>query len=293
MRNKFFALVAISILILASHSSGQHSIGNLKYKINSKDLGGDSIKIDVVKQENGEQIYSVIIKDVYTGHIHPYEYHNGNLYVMHRTGGQFGYSKYPDTWTDALWRYDKNKNGTELFSVRGFQYCVAPDEKHIAIITNDSLILLNQRGLRIWQFSREDFNLNGFSDLVFTPKFLFFSEGGVESVFHLIIKMNLKDFSWSRHNLPDLSFDGDYSFNPSNEMVVGSNYPFFYDSDEHKSWMKDTPIVTLYLYNFRSNKKFIIATSKAKQFNPEWIDKDHIRFNDPASMKRIVYKINQ
>lgn len=286
-------LLAVLFLLPTLSARSQYDSGNIGYTIKPTDIGSRKTRVEVVEAKTATLVYTIVLGDVYTEHCHPYEFHNGNLYVIHRTGGSSGYRDYPETWTDSLWRYDKDKNGVMIYSVRGLDFHVSPNEKHVAIVAEESLFILNERGTKIRQFKAEDFHLEGLDTAYITDQFLFFPDGGPGAPFELIIKMNLDDFTWSRHDLPGLSFDDDYSFNPFNEMVVGSDHPFFYEAEYYNSWVKDKPTVTLYLYDFRSKKKSVLATSRAKEFNPRWIDTNHVEFNDPHSSKRIIREIKQ
>jgi hypothetical protein len=286
-------LLAVLFLLPTLSARSQYDSGNFDYTIKPSDIGGGKTRIEVVEAKTATLAYTIVLEDVYTDHVHAYEFHNGNLYVIHRTGGPDGYQKYPKTWTDSLWRYDKDKNGVMIYSERGLDFRVSPNEKHIAIVAGNSLFILNERGTKIREFKAEDFHLEGLDTTYITDQFLFFPDGGPGAPFEFIIKMNLGDFTWSRHDLPDLSFDFDYSFNPFNEMVVGSEYPFFYEEEYYNSWVKDKPTVILYLYDFRSKKKSVLAHSRAKEFHPRWIDTNHVEFDDPLSSKRIIREIKQ
>jgi hypothetical protein len=72
---------------------------------------------------------------------------------------------------------------------------------------------------------------------------------------------------------------------------VASDYPFFYVAEDGQEWIQSSPTVTLFLYDCRSKRKSIIATSKSKKFEPTWIDTTHIEFMDPISSIRIIRAI--
>ncbi|HIE38991.1 MAG TPA: hypothetical protein EYP77_07995, partial [Anaerolineae bacterium] len=56
--------------------------------------------------------------DFYAQHYHGSERHNGNLYVIRRIGYTPGGGR-STGWTDELWRYDLEGNGTKLYAAQG------------------------------------------------------------------------------------------------------------------------------------------------------------------------------
>ena len=74
-----------------------------------------------------EEKLFITLDNVNTGNYHVGEYHNGNLYIIRRMG-------YPDeNWSDELWRYDILGNGKMLFSKKGLDFRVAPNENYAAV----------------------------------------------------------------------------------------------------------------------------------------------------------------
>jgi hypothetical protein len=286
-------VLIISLVLWIFSAAAQQDPDAFKYSIKSKSLGEGKARITAVERSSGKPVYEIVLHDLYTNHYYSHEFHNGNLYIIHRTGGPDGYAKYPDTWTDALWKYDANKKGTSIYAVRGLDFRVSPNEKHVAVFTEDSLIILNPKGKIIRQFAAADFESGGFKNVCFANNSMFFSNGGPEASVDMIVKMNLSDFTWIKHDLNDLRFDDDFAFNPFNEMIVGSNYPWHVDADSHDEWKKGKPTVTLILCDLRSHKRTVIATSIAKEFHPAWIDSNHIAYDDPFSSKRIVREIKR
>lgn len=283
----------ILILLLATPAASQYRLGNPHVRINHKDVEPGKTRIEVVNIRSTKPVYTVVLEEVYTTHYHPYEFHNGNLYVIRRTGGHDGYRRFPNTWTDALWRYDKNKNGVMIYAVRGLDFRISPNGKYNLITSGDSLLFLNFQGQRMQGLSSGQFDLDGFDNMYLTNDHFFASNGGPGASFDVLLKINLRDFSWSRQELPGLPFAIDYAFNPFSEKIVCSDYPWLVDSESHEGWVATKPTVKLYLYDCRSKVKSILATSIAKQFHPQWVDTTHIEIDDPRSSKRKVIKIKR
>jgi hypothetical protein len=283
--------LVLSLALWALFATPQHADDPFRYSIRSKALGDGKTSITVIDRSSARTVFDIVLKDVYVGQYHPYEYHNGNLYVLHRTGGPDGYAKYLQTWTDGLWKYDQHKKATFIYNLRGLDFRVSPDEKHIAIESQDSLFVFDSRGTLVHQFTSSDFETGGIGHLYFTNHALFFSNGGPGASVETIFKVNLSDFTWQSYELAGLRFDYEFDFNPFNEMALGTDKPFLYDSDSYDTWKKDKPTVTLYLVSLRSNKKTVVATSTAKEFHPKWIDMNHIAYDDPVTSKIVIREI--
>lgn len=284
------SFVIFLLFFLTMTALSQYETGNTQVQIESKEIQSGKTRIEVIDIASTRKVYSIVLEDVYLQY-HPYEFHNGNLYVILRTGGPEGFLKFPDTWTDALWKYDKGHNGSMVYSVRGLDFRVSPNESYIAIESMDSLLILNPYGQRLRGFSVKDFDLEGIDNMCMTNEYLFFSNGGPGASFGQLFKISLNDFSWSQKDLSGLSFADEFSFNPLIETIVGSDYPWLIDTYDLEYWVKGNPTVTLYLYDFRSKKKSELATSIAKRFTPKWLDTTHVEIDDPRSAKRIVIKI--
>ena len=265
------------------------------YSISSTELGGKKTRIDVLKIGKSEPTYSIVLQDVNSGHYHLYEFHNGNLYIIQRTGYVQSPSQPRDTWTDELWKYDYSKKGEKLFSFRGLDFRVSPNERYILVrygrvdtIEGAHLELLDSKGNRIRKFGAKDFISQDVGNMYLTDEYLFFSEG---ACFSKIIKLNLLTFSWKMDDLSGLSFCYEYDFNPMTEKLVGSDFPFLGDVETGNQWQEGMPAVTLYLYDLVSKKKTVVSTSVAKDFNPQWLCDDRFQYSDPHSSQRITHII--
>ena len=121
------------ILLLVDQLEAQQAIQQWPYTITFTEVKGDTTEVDVKDAASEVPIYHLAISDLFKGHYHLAEFHNGNLYTIRRTGGPDGYIKFPGSWTDALWKFDGSGNGKKIYSVRGLDFRVSPDERTIAI----------------------------------------------------------------------------------------------------------------------------------------------------------------
>lgn len=295
----WFAMILFIVSVKTPSIAGNRQIDSGEFLITCGAETSSGTQITVVDKKLSREIYSALIPDVYSRHYHPVEFHNGNLYVIQRTGGSDGYSQFPDTWNDQLWRYDRNKKGVKLFENRGLCFSVTPNEKVIVITdgsaqTSDGghLIFLSPDGVLNKTLNAQDVNFEDWGDLFPTDNSLFISEGGPGSGFHRLLKVNFKDMQSEMIDLSHLKFDSDYSFNPRVEKVIGSDAPVLYDVESAEEWRKGNPKVTLRLYDIESKKVEVISTSIAKGFSPKWLDDHTIEYNDPKSGSRVSRKIN-
>jgi hypothetical protein len=283
-------LCCICFIMLSSLSRSFDMRENIFYTFKTTKITNEKVKIEVVNKITGKIVYDIILEDVYDQHFHPYEFHNGIFYVIKRTGGSNGYIKHPDNWSDELWKYDSMQTGKLLFSSRGLSFNVSPDEKHIAINIDNKLLFLNQSGKIIRQFSAGDFKYEGFGELYSNNESLFIAKGGEMVFVGEFIKMNFTNYKWKRLLLPKLSFDLESSFNPFNQTIIGSDYPFFIDSYDSDNWKKTNPMVTLYSYDYSSHKLKVIAKSKSKRFYPKWIDENNYEYVNPKTGNKIIHR---
>jgi hypothetical protein len=288
-----FLLVGISALLVTSSASSQFHSSPNEFTIKRGETVSNWTGIQVFQTGTTNLVYEITVEDLYSLHYHQSEFHKGSLYVILRTGGADGYRKYPQTWTDALWRFDENKRGTMIFSARGLDFRASPSANRVAIHKSDSLLILDAHGKRLCEFAAPDFQIDAIAMGCSTNEFLYFANGEASATLDVIVKLSLSDFRWSRYDVTSLGFDTDYSFNPNIEKVVVSDCPFHYDAESYDDWLKSNPQVTLYLYDLRSRVKSIIATATGKGFGPRWIDSTHIEFNDPASNGRITRQISR
>ncbi len=131
----------------------------------------DASKTDVYirNSSTGEESLFITLEDVYTNHYHNSEYHNGNLYVIRRIGYEEGSSD--EEWSDELWRYDRQGQGTRLHSAKGLDFRAAPDEGYIAVITyfsdesgEDRLDFLSSQGDLVQEFAVDQLGSADFPD---------------------------------------------------------------------------------------------------------------------------------
>jgi len=309
-------LVIVAIIVLTSFAVKQKNFDkkdNFGEKIQNKIetikvIPSESQNIVVVEKENildksktdiylknpkdNSEEFFVTISEAYRQHYHNTEYHNGNIYVIKRTGGDEGYLTNPH-WTDELWKYDKQKKGVKLYSVQGLDFRVTDDEKIIAIITNNDIIILDGSAKEIKAIKGVDILL----DLPQGPRFDFLAFG--ENCIWLnnkfgpslvgLVKIG-NNFEITKFNLIDLGVGVEFGINGYDKLVF-SDYPPIFDVVDAENFKKNQTKVNLFLYDIDTKNLEKIATIIAKKFEPKWVNNNTIEYNNPNGEGRVTKKM--
>ena len=268
----------------------------VNYNVLIKDNPNDQTQTDVYLQDpqTAQESFFITLTDIYQGHYHGTEYHNGNLYIIRRTGGDTGYETNPN-WTDELWRYGQDKQGQKLYSVRGLDFRVSTDEKLITIITNDEFDLLDNSGAKIKTFPSNEVQINPDK----SPMFGFLGWGlnsiWLDNTFGPTlagaVKIDTQNFKVTKYDLSGLKTGVEFAINPSKEELVLSDYPAIFDADTAKKFEQDKTKVSLTVYNLQTKTQRLIATATAKKFAPKWLDQNTLEYNDPSGTGRLTKQI--
>jgi len=259
----------------------------------------DKSKTDIYikNSKTGEETLFITLSDVNTEHFHNSEYHKGNLYVVRR----IGYDGYPDNdWADELWKYDSSKNGLKLFSLKGLQFLVAPDEKLIAIADSTSkLVLIDEKGTNI-----KEYVISQLSTVQADPRepAIGLNEWTTDSknlwgnlflgpIAQEFFQINTGVWNVSKYDVSSLSFGDEKALNSNIGKVAYSDFPALFDVDSANEFKASKKKVTLYIYDFNTKSNKVINTSIVKQFNPKWIDNNTLEYNDPNSEGRLTYSV--
>lgn len=268
----------------------QTSLNN-ESEIILKDNQQDNSKTDVYLKniDSGNEKFFMTLTDVYSQHYHNSEHHNGNSYIIRRVG----YDGYPDeTWSDELWKYNTEKIGTKIYSGKGIDFRVAPNEKYIAIRDEglrivdqnnsvvqtymlNSLEIDNNQDLQIGLLKWSDDSNQFWGDLSFTayPKTLY--------------KIDVNSWSVNKYDVSELGFSGDYDLNSNNANLAYSYYPTMFEINAYQEYNQSGEEVNLVIYDLKTKTQKQIATSITKAFDPKWISNNTLEYNDPNSDNRI------
>ena len=238
-----------------------------------------------------EEKLFITLDNVNREHYHVGEYHNGNLYIIRRTGD-------PDkNWSDELWRYDAQGNGKELFSKRGLDFRVASDESTIAVgyqSSEDSankIAFISKNGEEIQEINIDPTGnyldqLNKWSD----DNSQFWGELQLGPTPKYIYQIIISSWDIKKFDVSQLGIGAEFELNANTGKIVYSDYPVLFDEDSKLQFLNSGKEVHLFLYDLNRQTSQIIATSIVEQFSPKWLDNDSIEYNDPNGGTRIVYE---
>jgi hypothetical protein len=285
----------IQVTMSATNTILPSNINSELFQVVTSPNPTNELNTDVYIQNvsTNEKTLFITLDNVYRDHYHVGEYHNGNLYIIRRMG-------YPgDNWSDELWRYDPQGNGTKLISRRGLDFRVASDGNSIAVgypttednsnriafISNNGEVIqeinIDPTGNYLDQLDKwTDDNSRFWGELQLgpTPKYIY----------------QITTTSWDvkKYDVSQLSIGDEFELNANTGKIVFSDYPVFFDVDSKEQFINSGKEIHLFLYDLNSQTSQIIATSITKQFSPQWLDNNSIEYKDPDSETRITFKIN-
>jgi hypothetical protein len=256
----------------------------------------------ILDPDNGTEEFFMTLEDVYAGHYHVTEYVNSSLYVIRRIGYD---SSDDDEWSDELWKYDSQGQGTQLYSSRGIDFRVAPSGSTIAVkpgsLSDSGLIIVDSGSNVLHSYTINELaaaqmpesipyiiELQGWSDDSTT---FWCSLNGQMPV--VVISINASTYEMTRYDVEELDIGsyGEYVLNTNEGLLAYSNYPMLFDTEGLETYRQSGAEVYLVVYNFKTGAKQQIATSITKAFRPTWIADDTIEYNDSQSDQRVQEEI--
>jgi len=201
-----------------------------------------------------------------------------------------------------LWLYNTDSERL-LFSTKGFDFRVAPNESYIALVYPlppdyyyGGLGFLDLAGGEILQeftFEYIDENLSiglgEWSDDSRTA-WVNFSRGPAPSLFS---KVNVTDWTVTDYDPGEIAIGADYALDPNSGQIVFSDYPTFFDIMSANEFANSGELVSLSLLNLDSGASLTFTESVARPFYPFWMEGPMVGYNDPASDggRRVTYTI--
>ena len=304
MHKSFVVIVIIvaalfgGIFILNKDKSS--STAAVGFTVVMKENANDKMLDDIfLVDQDGKETLFTTTSSVHRGHYHVTEYHNGNIYLLKRTGFVDG-KPVDENWTDELWKFDENKRETKLFSAKGLDFRIATGEKHGAIFFADpsqqgilDIAMFDKHGTVTKTLNSASLGLAKY-DLFIFPLFwagdnLWFTAGNGPAI-SVVNKIDAnKDFSLKTYDVSVLPVQGlEFTLNPDKEIIAFSDFPVLFDKETADQFTASKKTVTLFTYDLDSKEKEIIATSVAKPFHPAWFDPDTLEYDDPNAEVRIV-----
>jgi hypothetical protein len=274
------------------------------YEAISNEITNYEIIVNVIDDSNADLLLKnkttdetkklLTLTDCVSEHYHFKESHNGNIYLIRRIGDI-------DTeyWTDELWRYSLDNTVTKLFTMKGLDFRVSPNEAFIAAqeYTN-RLIILDANGQILKDYTNEDLTDVEFNESTFTELLKWSDDSstmwGCLSTPIPLYLFEIQTSNWEvmGYDLTELPVGDEHDLNPNSQLYVFSNLPMIVDVYSMNELEASKKELNLYLYNLEIKELKILDTSVAKSFKPVWIGLDTIEYDDPESDNRIKFTVN-
>ena len=259
--------------------------------------GSNLTDIIVTNLATGENTIFSGINDIYRNHYHFAELHNGNLYIIKRVGYDGGDD---DSWSDELWKYDKNGESTLIISSKGLDFRVSPDETRIALTSGDisvgeKLQIIDAQGTILKEFAINDFYSGDFSPIIGLIKWtgdgsaVWIKIGGPGPQPMVLSKIQMDAWLVYNYDMSNVDIGAEFDLNPNTGKLVYSDHPVFFDANSADEFKAGENPVTLYGYDLVSQATQEIAVSKAKMFAPAWLNDTVIEYNNPLGEGRATY----
>lgn len=268
-------------------------------QLQSNPLDSTLTDVYVTNSQNHQSQLFITLPDVHVGHYHPAEFCKGSVYVLRR---MHPFPEFPDQWRDELWKYTSMKKGTRIFSARGLDFRVSPTEQDIALVTDTSLYFIEATGngnaATLAEFHPSSLSKSQRKDTYIQP--LMWTKGGTFFWGSLFQTINIVTFfriiieTWevNSYDVDSLHLNSsDYALNPTNGMLVYSDFPAVFDVDSYLHVEKSRIRVQLYLYNLTNGERKLLATTYSKDFKPKWLSPRTIEVNNPEGAGRIILSL--
>ena len=300
MKRSFVPLVMICLVFigLISCTSNERPFRAAKFSVKLQPNPLDSTLTDVfVKNVKKDQSQLFItLPDVEVQHYHQAEFHKGSVYVIRR---KYPYHEFPDQWKDELWKYTSMKKGNCIYSSRGMDFRVSPQERDIALVSDTTLYFIDAiDGSLITHFNPAELSDVHAKDLQIQP--LTWTTGGTFFWGSLYRTVNILTFfrviaeTWEvdYYDVDSLNINSsDYALNPANGMLVYSDFPAIFDVDTYQHVKKSKMRIRLYLYDLKSGESRLLAITYSKDFKPRWLSSGTIEVNNPEGDGRIILSL--
>ena len=266
-------------------------VPNNNYQVILKENPQDNSKTDVYLKnlDNDQEELFITLPNVYSQHYHNSEYHQGSLYIIRRMGDD---SSANGDWSDELWKYGSQKKGTKMYSGKGIDFRVAPNEKYIAV-QNEKLTMIDQNSQVVHAYAFNNLSLDDNQDL--QVGLLKWSDNSKQFWGDLFLtaypqtfyRINTNSWEIDKYDVSKLGFSDDYDLNGNNGKIVYSDYSAMFDASTAQEYGQSGAKVNLVVYDLQTKTQTQIATSITKEFKPKWIANDVIEYNNPTGDDRV------
>lgn len=253
--------------------------------------------VSVKNQKTGQVEFTITLPDVYARHYRPVEYYPGHLYIIRRVhSSSYG----PAGWGDELWRYDVQGQGEKLYTGRGIEFRVAPNEQLIAAESDGiKLSLLDGLGQVLREFDLAQLSGRGAEEFYADIRLskwsddsrVFWGELAIMGRPLLLYRLEADTWQPQPFDVSGLPLFWEDDLNPNTGQLVYSDYPALITVESGEEFEKSGRTVTLFVYDIAAQNNRPIATSKAKAFRPIWLNDFTIEYDDPKGEGRLTYTL--
>jgi hypothetical protein len=255
-------------------------------------------------KKTGKEVKVLTLDDIYLRDYHAAEYRNRHLYIIRRLGGPHSAEN------DQLWRYNKDGSGSRVWSGPNLDFRVRKDNRLIAVTSfhiqssdHESmpkrLLLMSSAGTVMKEYAAPesgegnsapyhgDFEFNGCPP--WTGRMLWVKDQETVDIYGFFridtVTLKMKEYGV---NVEDTDLD----LNTHSLLLAYSDYPPIFDDISQDEFDKAKTPVKLYIHNLATGKERVIARSKARKFDPVWINAHTLEYNNPNGKGRIKKTID-
>jgi hypothetical protein len=266
------------------------------WKVNSE----DPTKTDVyrVDAKTKQQQFLVTLSDVCRHQFIGEQHQSGDVYMIRTTGSKTRVTSTGECagWGEdsrrELWKYDASGKGLSI-ATRVDNFQVSQDGKLLALSNlpeSGDLTIMAADTTVLKVISHADVGIEDPEVFAVTTGAFWVRETvGAET--KLIVRVRVPSFEVDHIDLSDLGIGPEFELEPEGNRFVFSNYPDMYDVDTGQEFIQSKAKVNLAVYDLQTKKTVVIARSITKPFQPKWVGKDLIQFDDPGGKRRITKRL--
>ncbi len=224
------------------------------------------------------------------------QYHHGDLYIIRTTGSKIVRSTHGDCFGGGpdfkreLWKFSPDKKGTQIYPGSVIGYLFSDNEKVLAVETSADVQLLADDGKVLKTLTPADVGLENPSLYAWGGSAFWLVEG-VGAELPYLVKVEVPGLSVTKFDLHALGIGPEDDFEPAKGRIVASDFPPLYDSETADEFGASKATVTLFVYDLKTKRKQVIATSVTKQFNPKWVGDNTVEYDNPNGKVRLTKRI--
>ncbi len=224
------------------------------------------------------------IANVISGHTRPAIFKHGYLYVIRRFDSS---GKSPD----ELWRYDKQLLGVKVASAPNMHFSIS-DSGNFAAVFSPGQVSIYRVVPEVASKSLFSLTLPGveMSLLGWSKDNLWVSTTDGPGL-TAALEINTQTSKLTNHNLRSFNIKVEYVFNPESELLAYSTLPDFKNYEEYEKYKQTDDKTELFVYDFKSKNKTLIATAVTSRFSPAWKQARVLEYNNPRSPGRVTTTI--